>query len=371
MRGRADASGSRAAAGRVDGHDPADALRRALRPGEPDGAPVVHDEPHVVEIRELAEAVEPVRVAADRVVEVAALGARAEAHEVGCDAAGALEERRPQVAGVGHAVQPQHRRVAAGALRQTTGSPSRSASCRSIMPPIVPRRADDPAPRLDPAPAPARARAARPAPARLREAVGAAAPAPARRADPHRPLAVHERPQPRRRVPAPARPLPELDRRARGAARGGRGGDPPGRHLQGQVRAHPGDPPRAATTRPRSITSRDSTVRRRAPSSSRCPAWAARPRPACCCSPTDARHPGRHARLARRHAARAVPPGRAVRGAARRHARAHPARPGAGAPRQPAAPRPPHLPRAAAAMSRVRAAEDVPICNVAEHGANV
>ena len=57
----------------------------------------------------------------------------------------------------------------------------------------------------------------------------------------------------------------------------------------------------------------------------------------------------------------AVPPGRAVRGAARRHARAHPARPGAGVPRQPAAPRPPHLPRAAAATARVRAEPDVPV----------
>ncbi len=65
---------------------------------------------------------------------------------------------------------------------------------------------------------------------------------PDRRADPDGALAVDQRPQPRRRLPAPARALRELGAGARRAAGRGRGGDPPGRHLEGQVGAHPGDP---------------------------------------------------------------------------------------------------------------------------------
>ena len=42
--------------------------------------------------------------------------------------------------------------------------------------------------------------------------------------------------------PAAARALAGLGGGARRAGRGGRGGDPPGRHLEGQVGAHPGDP---------------------------------------------------------------------------------------------------------------------------------
>ena len=98
----------------VDRDEPLDPLGRALREREPDRAPVVHDEPHAVEPGVRAEALEPVGVAGDRVVEVAALRAAAEAGQVGRDAAGALEERRPQIAGVGHAVEVQHGRVAAG-----------------------------------------------------------------------------------------------------------------------------------------------------------------------------------------------------------------------------------------------------------------
>ena len=93
----------------------------------------------------------------------------------------------------------------------------------------------------------ARARAPRPrAPARdLRHPERRRRTATARRADPDRPLADHERPQPRRRLPAPARALrTDWDGGARRAARGGRGGDPAGRHLEGQVGADPGDPAR-------------------------------------------------------------------------------------------------------------------------------
>ena len=59
----------------------------------------------------------------------------------------------------------------------------------------------------------------------------------------------------------------------------------------------------------------------------------------------DARRPGRHPCLAGRLAARAVPPGRLVRGAARHDARHHPARRGARIPSQPAPARPADLPR--------------------------
>ena len=45
--------------------------------------------------------------------------------------------------------------------------------------------------------------------------------------------------------------LPQVGGGARRAGRGGRGGDPPGRHLEGQVGAHPGDPARDRARTPR------------------------------------------------------------------------------------------------------------------------
>ncbi len=100
--------------------------------------------------------------------------------------------------------------------------------------------------RLDAAGAAPRARAARPPAAPLRPAGGAAARARARGADPHRALAVDQRPQPRRRLPAAARALPGLGGGARRAARRGRGGDPARRPAPPEVGADPGDPARAA-----------------------------------------------------------------------------------------------------------------------------
>ena len=123
--------------------------------------------------------------------------------------------------------------------------------------------------------------------------------------DPHRPLPVDVRPQPRRRLPAPRRALPRLGRGARRAQRRGRGGDPARRDLQGEVGPHPGDAARAA---------RPAVAR-----PSRAHDGRGRPRRALRAArggPQDrglraalrlrhARHPGRHARLARRHPARA------------------------------------------------------------------
>ena len=140
--------------------------------------------------------------------------------------------------------------------------------------------------------------AARPAPgARDPRRLGASTAAPAappraaaRGADPHRALAEHERPQPRRRLRAPARALPLLGGGARRAGRGDRGGDPAGRHLEGQVGADPGDPARDPATRRTWLARATLPVdEARDVPHARCRASAARPRPACCCSPSACR----------------------------------------------------------------------------------
>ncbi len=91
---------------------------------------------------------------------------------------------------------------------------------------------------------------ARPSAPRLRGAPDGAPRPPDRRADPDGALAVDQRPQPRRRLPAPARAPARLGGGPRRAAGRGRGGDPPGGHLEGQVGAHPGDPAGDARGRP-------------------------------------------------------------------------------------------------------------------------
>ena len=152
----------------------------------------------------------------------------------------------------------------AGACRQKTGSPSEPAV--AVARQRAPERAIyvDSCPRTHPSPAcgprrPARSRSARagawrpPLDARvlrvrerLREVYGIPRMKPARppdrRARPHRPLPVTND---RNRDVAYLRlreRLPTWDGRARRARRRDRAGDPPRRHLQGQVRAHQGDP---------------------------------------------------------------------------------------------------------------------------------
>ena len=102
-------------------------------------------------------------------------------------------------------------------------------------------------------------------------------------------------------------------------ARGGRGGDPPRRALQGQVRAHPGDPARArrpALARPPRRHGRGGRARGAVP---RCRASGARRRPACCCSASGCRDVPVDTHVSRVGTRLGpVPPGRAVRGAARR-----------------------------------------------------
>src|SRR5439155_23827011 len=81
-------------------------------------------------------------------------------------------------------------------------------------------------------------------PARLlRQAAERTAPRPPRRARPDGAVPEHERPQPGRRLYAATRALPaggkahrvaRLERRRPSAGRGRRGGDPPGRHLEGE-----------------------------------------------------------------------------------------------------------------------------------------
>ena len=157
--------------------------------------------------------------------------------------------------------------------------------------------------------------------------------------------------------------LPTWEARARRAARGGRGGDPPGRHLEGQVRAHPGDPARdldgaGAPGRSRGTSCRWTGSRacrssRRATTWSRCPG-VGRKTAACVLLfayglrdvPVDTHVSRVGMRLGLLRA------GAPFERAARPDARADPARPGARAARQPAAPRPAHLPRA---LARLRA----------------
>ena len=176
------------------------------------------------------------------------------------------------------------------------------------------------------------------------------------------------RPQPRRRLPAPRRALPGLGGGARRAQRRGRGRDPPRRHLQGQVGPDPGDPARAAgpaLARPPRAACRS---RRRATSCARCPAWAARRRRACSSSPSAcATSPSTRTSRASARGSACSGPGAPFEELHDDDARPHAARPGARVPRQPAAPRPADVPRPAAEVPRVRAAADVPVCNVAEH----
>ena len=167
---------------------------------------------------------------------------------------------------------------------------------------------------------PQAARDPRPPAQGLRPPAPAPPPGAGGRADPHRPLPEHERPQPRRGLRPPARALPGLARRARRARGRGGGGHPAGRHLAREVGAHPADP--AGHRRGRPVAARHDAAGRGArlavPPARRGPQdrgvrAAVRVRPA--------RHPGGHARVPRGHAARPVPARRLARGGARRHAR--------------------------------------------------
>ena len=177
-----------------------------------------------------------------------------------------------------------------GALRQATGDPSSSAawsrtdrtvaSAAMSRQPTAPRRMA--------------AAVARAASERCATGCGDLRPAMApphgergRRAGPHGPVAVHQRPQPRRRVPAPARALPESWEAVRDApVRGDRGGDPARRAARAEVRAHPGDPARAVR-RPRPVRLATASGRRGRARADRAPRRrAARRPPASCSSPS-------------------------------------------------------------------------------------
>ena len=110
----------------------------------------------------------------------------------------------------------------------------------------------------------------RPAPQGVRPPGAAPAPRAGGRADPHRAVAEHERPQPRRGLRAPARALPVVGRGARRAGGGGRGGDPPGRPRADEGGAHQADPRGARRRRPRA-GSRTRRSRRRASTCATCP----------------------------------------------------------------------------------------------------
>ena len=148
--------------------------------------------------------------------------------------------------------------------------------------------------------------------------------------------------------------FPRWDGGARRAGRGDRGGDPARRPARAEVARASRRSCDALPERPRPLAG--CATRR---STRRATALCALPgvgRKTAACVLLFAygapRRPGRHARLARRHAAGAAAPRRAVRRAARRDARADAARRRARAARQPAAPRPAHLPRAHARRAR-------------------
>ena len=254
----------------VDDHQALDALRLALGEGEPDGAPVVHDAGCTRSTPSSSRKRSRKRVVLlDRVAQssracpsVRSRAGRARARR--CARRNASQSS--ELVGTpcrysGAAPSPAPR---GGALRQKTGSPSSSPLCsldlghRARIYRQRPwRDADDAstrhlpqhaAARLDRLDARRRARACtqgpRPAARGLRHPADGAARPPDRRAGADGALADHQRPQPRRRLPAPARALADVGGGARRAAGGGRGGDPPGRDLEGQVGAHPGDPAR-------------------------------------------------------------------------------------------------------------------------------
>ena len=155
--------------------------------------------------------------------------------------------------------------------------------------------------------------------------------------------------------------MPCWDGGARRAGRGDRGGDPARRDLQVQKSGRiqeilAGARPR---TRPR-VDARRAGARRRASSWSGSRAWAARPRPASCSSPTGC------ATCPSTPTSRASGPGSACCARARRSTELHDpmlavcaARSGARAAHEPAAPRPADLPRPAPACPAARCA-DVP-----------
>ena len=114
-----------------------------------------------------------------------------------------------------------------------------------------------------------------------------AARAPARRAGPDGPLAVDERPQPRRRLPAPARALPVWEAVREAPVEEVEEAIRPGGISKVEVGAHPGDPARrSGREEPLSTGCATRRSRGAATTSARCPASAARRRRACCCSPT-------------------------------------------------------------------------------------
>ena len=100
----------------VDHDEPVDALGEALRPQQPDDAPVVHNEAHARDADVIKERLDEAVIAGHREVAVAALAAAPEAGQVGRDAARALEEDDPVVTAGRCAVEVEHGRIVTGRL---------------------------------------------------------------------------------------------------------------------------------------------------------------------------------------------------------------------------------------------------------------
>ena len=104
------------------------ATSRSIRVAERerDRAPVVGHEAHALDAEVIEEGGQERGVALERVRPVGGLAGLAEAGQVDRDPARALEERRPQVGRVRHAVHVQHRRVA------RTARAASSPACRRL-----------------------------------------------------------------------------------------------------------------------------------------------------------------------------------------------------------------------------------------------
>ena len=102
---------------RVDDRHALHALGQALGEGEPDRAPVVHEQRDALDLQLVQEALDEGVVLGDRVAQRGRLARAPEAGQVGRHAAAQLEEGQPFVGAAGHAVQVQRNGAASRAGR--------------------------------------------------------------------------------------------------------------------------------------------------------------------------------------------------------------------------------------------------------------
>ena len=81
----------------VHHHQPLDSLGVALGEGQPHRAPVVHDQPHALDLEQVEVLLDEARIPVDRVVEVPGLAGAPEAGKVGREPPAAFQEPRPRL----------------------------------------------------------------------------------------------------------------------------------------------------------------------------------------------------------------------------------------------------------------------------------